>query len=150
MDSKCEGLEVETSLVSFGNKEKDAVAEAADPGDRWYSIISGQKVGLDVEGQRISKELRLLPVCMGSSKGFRQGSHTLCFTAIFKNHCLQSLKYTYFCMPPYVAPGLPFRTFICHSAHECQLTYFFPSFLTISSGSLSCCLLLALIPPTHL
>lgn len=76
--------------------------------DRWYSIISGQKVGLDVEGQRISKELRLLPVCMGSSKGFRQGSHTLCFTAIFKNHCLQSLKYTYFCMSPYVAPGTSF------------------------------------------
>lgn len=105
VDSKCEGLEVETSLVSFGNKEKDAVTEAADPGDRWYSIISGQKVGLDVEGQRISKELRLLPVCMGSSKGSRQGSHTLCFTAIFKNHCLRSLKYTYFCMSPYVAPG---------------------------------------------
>lgn len=61
---KYEVLGVETSLVSFGNKQKDVVAEAADSG--WYGIVSGQKMGLALEGQKINishgKELRLLPL----------------------------------------------------------------------------------------
>lgn len=47
-------------------------------GDRGHSIVPAQKVGLDVEVHQTNtsqaKEWRLLPVSMGSSKGFRQGS----------------------------------------------------------------------------
>ena len=66
------------------------------PGGRWDSIVSGQKVDLEGEVQQTTpsygKQLRLFPVHMGPSKGFQQGSHTICFITIFKSHYLRVSK----------------------------------------------------------